>query len=61
MISKNPLINCLLVAKDKAGTLQWRNWITLRVINIGITSGADGHCAPPDVIVISTVPVVELK
>ena len=61
MISENDPINCLLVAREKVVTKQWRNWVTLWVINISITSGEDGHCMSPDVIFISILPVVELK
>lgn len=61
MISENHPINCLLVARDKVVTKQWRNWVTLWVINITITNGEDGHCMSPDVIFISVLPVGELK
>lgn len=61
MVSENLPINCLLVARDKAVTTQWRNCITLRVIGVSITSRANGHCGSPEVIFIFVIAVVELK
>lgn len=61
MVSENLPIHCLLVARNKVVTTQWRNWITLWVIAVSFTSRANGHRGSPDVIFIVIVPVVDLK
>lgn len=37
MIVKNLPINFLLVSRDRVVTAQWRNWLTLGMINLSST------------------------